>query len=282
MDATPGLAQSNEFYSVAGSERLRDRLPHVPEELLLRADAPRVLIAGCGTGLETKQVCNSFEATSVLAVDLSRASLGYACRKLKNEVSVQHRQADILELDSLESRFDLIHSFGVIHHMADPRRGLAILTRILEPGGFLFLGLYSRIARSSLITARNLIAARSIATTPEGIRVFRREILTGQVPNELSILASPASDFWTMSECRDLMFHVEEHHFTLAEIATMFVAEGLVFLGLEIPYAPDLVRFRQQHSSAELMSLAAWHAYEEQHPEVFGGTYRLWARKTVG
>ncbi len=262
---------------------IRDRLPHVPEELLPCTDAPRVLIAGCGTGLETRQVINSFEATSVLAVDLSRASLGYARRKLKGEVAnVQHRQADILELKDFESRFDLIHSFGVIHHMAEPRRGLAILTRMLEPGGLLFLGLYSRIARSSLMIARNLTAARGIAATPEGIRNFRREIMTGQVPSELSILASPASDFWTMSECRDLMFHVEEHHFTLAEIAMMFAAEDLVFLGLEVPYAPDLIRFRQQHSSADLMSLTAWHAYEEQRPEVFGGTYRLWARKKVG
>ncbi|MBZ0209255.1 MAG: tetratricopeptide repeat protein [Hyphomicrobium sp.] len=261
---------------------LLDRLPHLAEHFLPPTDTPRVLIAGCGTGLETMNVINAFEVASVLAIDLSRASLGYACRKLKEQgvTNVDHRQADILALGHLEDRFDLIHSFGVIHHMANPQRGLAILSRLLKPGGILFLGLYSKIARRPLVKARTLIAERQIKATKDGIRHIRREILTGGVEDpELAILASPASDFWTLSECRDLMFHVEEHQFTLLEVEAMFAREGLAFLGLEVPHAPDFTRFRLQFPEAsDLMALKAWHAFEEQNPEVFGGTYRLWAR----
>lgn len=261
---------------------VHQRLPHLRAELLPQTDTPHVLVAGCGTGLETMQVVNAFNLASLLAVDLSRASLGYGARKLREKgiTNVTHRQGDILELGRLEDRFDLVHSFGVIHHMAEPTKGLAVLSGLLKPGAYLFVGLYSTIARRPLMRARQIIAERAIPATQDGIRGFRRELMTGNANPGLAILASPASDFWTMSECRDLIFHVEEHQYTLLEIADMFATEGLEFLGIEVPYAADLAAFRRQHPDpAALMSLAAWHEFEEENSEVFGGTYRLWARK---
>lgn len=263
-------------------EAIRDALPHLAEDQLPHTDAPRVLIAGCGTGLETMGVVSSYLTASVLAVDLSRKSLAYGMRKLAEYgfSGVEHGQADILALDKLDSRFDLIHSFGVIHHMSDPQRGLSVLARLLDPGGFLFVGLYSTIARKPVTQVRHLIAEQGVPPTPAGIRGLRRQIMRGEADPQLSILASPASDFWAMSDCRDLMFHVEEHQFTLLEIEQMFAKAGLEFLGLQVPYAPDLTRFREENlDPADLASLEAWHRFEERHPQVFGGTYQLWARK---
>jgi tetratricopeptide (TPR) repeat protein/2-polyprenyl-3-methyl-5-hydroxy-6-metoxy-1,4-benzoquinol methylase len=261
---------------------VHNKLPHLtPEQLPLR-DEPRVLVAGCGTGLEAMNVVNAFQMSSLLAVDLSRASLGYAGRKFKEQgiADVAWRQGDILELGQIEDRFDLVHSFGVIHHMAEPAKGLGVLASLLNPGGYLFVGLYSTIARQPIIAARALIAARQIPSTADGIRGLRQEVLKGETEPEISGIATPASDFWTTSECRDLMFHVEEHQFTLLEIGEMLAREGLEFLGLELHHAPDLSRFRAQNPDpSSLQSLQAWHAFEEQNPETFGGTYRIWARK---
>lgn len=261
---------------------VRDKLPHLPPEQLPLEDNPRVLVAGCGTGLEAMNVANTFQMSSLFAVDLSRTSLGYAQRKFKEHgiTDVTWRHGDILELGAIDDRFDMVHSFGVIHHMADPAKGLSVLSGLLNPGGYLFLGLYSTIARRPITAARAHIAERGVPSTTDGIRSLRREILLGDTDPEIAQIATPASDFWTTSECRDLMFHVEEHHFTLVEIGEMFAREGLEFLGLEIPYAPDLSRFRAQHpDAASLRSLAAWHAFEEQNSKTFGGTYRIWARK---
>jgi ubiquinone/menaquinone biosynthesis C-methylase UbiE len=264
-------------------EAIRGLLPHLEEGQLPLTDKPRVLIAGCGTGLETMRVVSSYETESVLAVDLSRAGLGYSMRKLTEYgvSGVEHKQADILELDHLDRRFDLITSSGVIHHLSEPQRGLNILTRLLEPGGFLFLGLYSAIARRPVISARKLIANRAVPSSPAGIRRLRRIIMMGEGERELSSLASPASDFWTMSECRDLMFHVKEHQFTLIQIGEMLDAVGLEFLGLQVPYAPDLRLFRQENRDpSDLRSLKAWHQFEGRHPQTFHGTYQLWTRKS--
>ena len=36
--------------------------------------------------------------------------------------------------------FDLIETTGVLHHMADPEKGLKSVTKVLKPGGILKLG----------------------------------------------------------------------------------------------------------------------------------------------
>ena len=43
---------------------------------------------------------------------------------------VRFAQADILELGSLGQSFDLIESVGVLHHLRDPGRGLAVLAGV--------------------------------------------------------------------------------------------------------------------------------------------------------
>lgn len=257
-------------------------LPHVGQDELPATDRPRVLIAGCGTGVQTMNVVQTYANASVLAVDLSRSSLAYGMRKLAQYGidSVRHVQADILDLADLDDRFDLVESFGVLHHMREPLAGLRVLADLLAPGGLLFLGLYSKIARASVVAARELIAERALAPTPAGVRAGRGAIMTSPERSEFAPLLSPASDFWTLSECRDMIFHVEEHRFTLLEIGSMLESCGLEFLGLELARPFDRARFAAEHREpAAARSLAAWHAFETRHPDTFGDTYRIWAKR---
>ena len=90
---------------------------------------------------------------------------------------------------------------------------------------------------------------------------------------------SPASDFWTLSDCRDLLFHVNEHRFTLPQIGEMMSTAGLEFLGVQFGHAADRTRYLAQNArSGALRGLQALHRHEREHTEVFGDTYRLWAR----
>lgn len=264
-------------------EVLLQALPHLDADELPQIDAPQILIAGCGTGLQTMRVINTYKGAKVLGVDLSRASIAYGMRKLDEAgiAGVRHLHGDILDLDVLTERFDVIESFGVIHHMRAPEKGLEVLTRLLRPGGILFLGLYSTLGRPDVVAARQFIAAQGFPATADGIRAARSEILAQGPHGPLGGLLSPASDFWTLSDCRDLIFHVEEHRFTLLEIDAMFERQGLKFLGLELPNPADRHRFNAAHPDpASPRSLAVWHDYETRFPETFSDTYRLWARKT--
>ena len=263
---------------------IRRALPHLRRDGLPDPDAPHILIAGCGTGIQTMTAVGNYLNASVLAVDISEASLAYSMRKLKEHDvhNVRHLQTDILDLDSLEENFDLIECFGVLHHMADSQRGLNVLAGCLKPGGVMLLGLYSAIARQSVVKARALIAAKGYPADPAGIRSARTEIMARRDDPAFTALVSPASDFWTTSEVRDLLFNVQENRFTLLDIESMLQAAGLEFLGLQPSNAQDGLRFAQMFPQTEaLRSLRAWHDFELQNPDSFGETYRFWVRKPI-
>jgi len=260
---------------------IQSALPDLPAGEIPDLDRPRVLIAGCGTGLETMRVATTYRGASILAIDLSSASLGYAMRKARayRLAEVEHLQADILDLPTLEQRFDLIDSFGVLHHMADPAQGLQILAGLLRPRGLLFVGLYSEIGRRAVVEARAHIARAGYRDDPDGIRALRRSLMLDGAPPALGGVMSPASDFWTLSDCRDLLFHVNEHRFTLPQIGEMFSAAGLEFLGVQFGHLADRTRYLAQNArSGALRDLQHLHRHELEHPEIFGDTYRLWAR----
>ena len=67
------------------------------------AGSPRILVAGCGTGQHAVTTALRYPGGTVLAVDLSLASLAYAKRKSAElrVANIEYRQADILTLGTL-------------------------------------------------------------------------------------------------------------------------------------------------------------------------------------
>jgi len=232
-----------------------------------------ILIAGCGTGQRSIAMAQKFGAAHMLAVDLSLASLGYARRKSEElGLTIAYAQADILELQNIGRQFDLIESLGVLHHLADPWAGWRSLLSLLRPGGFMLLGLYSEMARRPVLAARAGIAERGV----QDIRGVRQErILSGGL--HASILES--EDFFSLSACRDLLFHVQEQRTSLAEIARFIQNHNLNLLGFELDeavLAAYRTRFPQDKAAT---NLGLWEAFEADHPGLFGGMYIFWIRK---
>lgn len=244
-------------------------------------DSPDVLIAGCGTGQQVMLAASRYADARILAVDLSLASLSYAMRKT-NEAgtgSVEFAQADILGLDGLDQRFDLIECVGVLHHMADPLAGWRMLVDLLKPGAVMKVGLYSEAARRDVVAARALIAECGYDPTPDGIRRCREDIAAlaaGGDTAMASIIARPS--FYTVSECRDLLFHVQEHRFTLPQVADALQALDLAFLGFEMADQRPMRRFASEYPDAR-SDLDRWHNFETDNPDTFRGMYQFWVRK---
>jgi tetratricopeptide (TPR) repeat protein/SAM-dependent methyltransferase len=258
---------------------LRRRLPMAAFQPLGKAQID-VLIAGCGTGQHAIETAQRFAGAKVLAVDLSLTSLAFAVRKTRalEGVQIEYGQADILALGSLGRSFDLIESSGVLHHLADPFAGWRVLLSLLRPGGIMTVGLYSEIARTNLVDARAFIAERGYGATTEDIRRCREDLLALDGGARFRNVAA-SQDFFTVSACRDLLFHVQEHRFTLRQIAEFIAESDLAFLGFDLEnFAIRRYQARFPHD-AGLTDLAAWDAFERDHPATFSGMYQFWVQK---
>jgi 2-polyprenyl-3-methyl-5-hydroxy-6-metoxy-1,4-benzoquinol methylase len=246
---------------------------------------PRILIAGCGTGQHAIVTARRFAGASVLAVDLSLASLGYAMRKTRElgVDNIEYRQADILSLGALDDRFDLIECSGVLHHLEDSFEGWRILAALLKPGGFMRVGLYSEAGRRSVVRARELIAAQGFKPDRDGIRACRAAIRARE-SDELFAKIVRNEDFYSMSGCRDLLFHVQEHRFSLPQIESMIGRLALSFLGFEFPDSGATVeRYRARFpADRDLLNLKNWNRFEEEFPDTFARMYQFWVRSAAG
>jgi len=256
------------------------------EPIVLRGLPPEqafdALFAGCGTGLSTVEFARQTPRARVLAIDLSVASLCYAQRMAQSYrlANVEFAQADITKLGTIGREFDYIEASGVLHHLADPWEGWRILLALLRPGGVMLVGLYSELARQGIVAARRLIAVRGYRPIPQDIRHCREEVMAA---DDGSLLKSVIqwNDFFTMNECRDLLFHVQEHHITLHEIKSFLTASGVQFGGFVLD-APTAQRFATRFPEpAAMTNLDCWQAFETQAPSTFAAMYQFWVHKPV-
>ncbi|MCB9948919.1 MAG: methyltransferase domain-containing protein [Rhodospirillaceae bacterium] len=236
---------------------------------------PRVLIAGCGTGRQTLARSISYGPDAeILSIDLSRTSLAYAilqARRLGLD-GIRFAQADLLALNAdLAGTFDIIEAVGVLHHLARPLDGWRGLLALLRPGGFMRIGLYSSTGRRDINAIRADIRRRGIPATPDAIRAYRRELIRSDDPQARRVVAG-IQDVHNLSGCRDLLFHVQEHQFTLPAIA-----DALAVLGLRL-FAFEHHR-NMQGPLPGPADIDGWIAAEAANPDLFRAMYIFWCRK---
>ena len=240
---------------------------------------PNVLIAGCGTG---QQIINAigYQNSNIVAVDLSFASLAYAKRKIEElgHKNVEFLQGDILNLNILNKKFDIIECAGVLHHMRKPLEGLKVLLNLLEPHGFLKLGLYSDKARKHIVKIREFIKKKKFKNTEEDIRNCREEILK-QSNDPILHKVIHNFDFYSTSGTRDLIFHVQEHRYTIPEISKILKDLNLEFIGFSTNPILKEKYLQSFPNDKKNLSLDNWNEFEINNPDIFKGMYQFWVRK---
>jgi SAM-dependent methyltransferase/uncharacterized protein YbaR (Trm112 family) len=103
-------------------------------------DGMNILDAGCGVGWAESRF-NFNPNARRFAVDMS-SSAEIAFDATRSAGNVLVAQADILRLPFRESYFDVIFSFGVLHHTGDARGGFARLCSHLKPHGLIGISVY--------------------------------------------------------------------------------------------------------------------------------------------
>ena len=87
-------------------------------------------------------------------------------------------------------------------------------------------------------------------------------------------------DFYTLSDCRDLIFHVQEHRFNLKQISEILSQLDLDFLGFENLNPVVVQSFQDQFPDNDsFRDLDKWDKFEHMRPAVFASMYLFWLQK---
>jgi hypothetical protein len=142
----------------------------------------------------------------------------------------------------------------------------------------MFLGFYSELARRDVVAARAFIAERGYGRDAADIRRCRQDLLASGDGAFRSLLTF--TDFYSVSDCRDLLFHVQEQRLTLPQINAFLAENNLKLIGFQVD-AEVRKKFQLRFpGDAAVTDLEAWHVFETENPDTFAGMYQFWIQKS--
>ena len=239
-----------------------------------------VLMPGAGTGQHPLTVASSYANARVTGVDLSRASLAYGS-------AWRHATASTTST-SCAATFSTCRNLVAASTMPSasaccitwPIRGRVCRRspRCCGPAPSCGSASTARV-RALVVKARSDIEMARLPSTLDGLREFRRKVMSGEWRRLRPLTAW--EDFWSASLLRDLCFHVQEHRFTVSRLRTFLEGSGLRFLGFEFnvgasqsaaAHAGPLELYRARFPTERTMSdLARWEQLEREKSNLFPG-----------
>jgi ubiquinone/menaquinone biosynthesis C-methylase UbiE len=132
-----------EFFAQVAAQR--DALePFIPKYAdFASTRGQEVLEIGVGAGSDFIRFARA--GARVTGVDLTDHAVALVRRRLELEgLSGDLRRADAESLPFPDATFDVVYSWGVLHHTPDSDRAIAEAQRVLKPGGRLCVMLYAR------------------------------------------------------------------------------------------------------------------------------------------
>ncbi|MDC3129173.1 hypothetical protein OA846_06680, partial [Paracoccaceae bacterium] len=115
-----------------------------------------------------------------------------------------------------------------------------------------------------------------ISSSDATMTSFRSTMIISNQNHHKQILDS--GDFYSLSTLRDLLFHVQEHRFTIRQLKHCICDLGLKFCGFE---GKKIVsHFKQTNIYKDnVYDLDKWQSYEKANPQAFAGMYQFWCQK---
>lgn len=220
--------------------------------------APRILDAGCGTGVGTEYLVHLNPDAEVIGIDLSGGAIAVATERCQRSGAdrVTFHNLSIYDVDQVPGEFDLINCVGVLHHMPDPIRGIQSLAKKLKPGGIFHIFVYAELGRREIQLTQEAIAllqGDKRGDYKDGVAVGRT--LFSSLPEE-NRLRKREETRWSLENHRDECFadmyvHPQEIDYNVKTLFELIDASGLDFVGFSntaywdldrlIGKAPDLI-----------------------------------------
>jgi ubiquinone/menaquinone biosynthesis C-methylase UbiE len=159
-----GYAQTGESFDLSAQERERYVLEPYIHGFARFDEAPGkdVLEIGVGMGADHLMWARA-RPRSLSGVDLTERAVGFARSRLEQEGFVSDlRVADAEALPFEDDRFDIVYSWGVMHHSPRTEQCLREARRVLRPGGVARIMVYNTWSLVGLMlwTRYGLLAGR--------------------------------------------------------------------------------------------------------------------------
>jgi len=132
---------SAEFFRAVEQDRYQ-RQPFMEAAVgFARYPARKLLEIGCGLGTDLFQFAR--QGARVVGLDLTVRGVSLARRRFRMEdVPGEFLTGDAENLPFADGQFDVVYSFGVLHHTPDTGKAFREIHRILKPGGEAVVMLY--------------------------------------------------------------------------------------------------------------------------------------------
>lgn len=100
----------------------------------------KAIDVGCGAGRYSYAL--SVLGADVLSIDQSSHGLGRAAEACKDFPAHRTKKVNLLKPLDIDETFDLVWSYGVLHHTGDTYGAFQRVAPLVKPGGWIFLMLY--------------------------------------------------------------------------------------------------------------------------------------------
>ncbi len=153
--------------------------PHIPAFAEFEKWKDReVLEVGCGIGTDSINFARAGARLTVM--ELSEKSLEIAKKRFETyglKADFILGSAEELSTHFPEKRFDLVYSFGVIHHTPNPSAVIREIEKVIKPGGELRIMLYSKYSTKNLMILLGLAQPEAQVGCPIAFTYTKSEIV---------------------------------------------------------------------------------------------------------
>jgi SAM-dependent methyltransferase len=154
-DTSDEALHSKEYFNAIEKERYRLQ-SHILDLLpSLDLNGKKVLEIGTGAGTDARTIIAMGGDYTGINVDAGSSEMTRRALEVF-DLSGEVCHASALDIPYQPETFDLVYSFGVLHHIPDVDRAMEEIHRVLKPGGRLAIMLYNRTSINYVVEIRHL------------------------------------------------------------------------------------------------------------------------------
>jgi SAM-dependent methyltransferase len=193
-------------------------------------DGMKILIAGCGTN-EAASIAYRNPKASVVGIDVSQASLNHEkyLQEKHGLANLTLHQMNIEDAASLDGRFDLIVSTGVLHHLEDPAAGLSALSTLLEPEGVIEMMLYGKYGRTGIYMMQDIFQRLGLGQSAEDVETVKSTLRSLPANHFARSYIRTSTDLVTDTGIVDTFLHRRDRAYSVRDCLNLVAECGLVF-----------------------------------------------------